>query len=333
MTIAHALSLDSAEPGLVGDYVRAALASNTRRAYRADLDHFRGWGGTLPATDRMIAEYLAAHAGKLAVATLERRLATLARAHREYASPNPAKAEIVRLVMQGIRRVHGSVQRRVTPLLWEDLEAIVADMDETTTDMRDRAVLLIGFAGAFRRSELVALNCTDLDWQAEGVLVTVRRSKTDPYGKERELAIPKGVGQKCPVRALRDWLDRAGIGDGPVFRPVTRCGRVLPQRLSPEAVVRIVKRRVHMLGRDPRTYSGHSLRAGFATSAAVAGVPTWRVRQQTGHSSTEMLGRYIREGGRFAQNAATAVLTLGDAACLDRQKKASCFARLTESSW
>jgi integrase len=206
--------------------------------------------------------------------------------------------------MQGIRRVHGSAERRVAPLLQEDPEAIVANMGESTADLRDRALLLIGFAGAFRRSELVAINCTDVNWRAEGVLITIRSSKTDPFGNGRELAIPMGAERICPVGVLRAWLDRSSINDGPVFQSVTRCGRALPQRLSSEAVAQIVKKRVFLLGQDRANYSGHSLRAGFATSAAVAGIPTWRIRQQTGHSSAEMLGRYIRSGNQFAENAA-----------------------------
>ena len=160
----------------------------------------------------------------------------------------------------------------------------------------------------FRRSELAAINCTDIESVRQGVVIHVRRSKTDQEGVGRKIGIPHGRTRWCPVTALNDWLERAGIEDGPVFRPVDRHGRVQGQRLSGEAVSLVIKERVAAVGLEPNEFSGHSLRAGLATSAAAAGVSSWKIRQQTGHASDAMLARYIRDGEMFVDNAAAQLL-------------------------
>ncbi len=296
-------------PGdLVRTYVHAATSDNTRRAYRSDLRHFIEWGGAIPASDVMVADYLARYAGTLSVATLARRVASISKAHAARGLYSPARSELVRSTLRGIRRTHGQPQRRARPLTKEDLFSVLATTGDGLKDARDRALLLVGFAGAFRRSELVAIDCADVEPVKQGVVVHVHRSKTDQEGAGRKVGIPHGRTRWCPVTALSDWLGRAGIEEGPVFRPVDRHGRVHDARLSGEAVSLVVKGRAAAVGLEPGDYSGHSLRAGLATSAAAAGVSSWKIRQQTGHASDAMLARYIRDGELFVDNAAGALL-------------------------
>jgi integrase len=169
-------------------------------------------------------------------------------------------------------------------------------------------LLLIGFAGGLRRSELAAINLIDFERVREGIILTIRRSKTDQEGVGRKIGIPFGRTIHCPVRALENWLSATRIDDGPVFRPVDRHGRVLAGRLSGEAVSLILRARMATAGFDSAGYSGHSLRAGFATSATRAGVSTLKIRQQTGHASDAMLSRYVRDGELFLENAAGILL-------------------------
>lgn len=292
----------------VRTYVDAGIAPATRRAYRADLAHFHAWGGMLPSSEEQLAAYLSDQATALKVATLGRRLAAISVAHEAQGLVNPVRSPLIRAVMRGIRRSHGVAPRQAKPLLREDLFAVLAAMGDRPKDVRDRALLLIGFAGAFRRSELVGLNLADVEPVRQGLVVTLPRSKTDQEGEGRRIGIPFGRTRWCPAKALDDWIAVAGLVDGSIFRRVDRHGRILPERMSGEAVCLVVRERASAAGYDPIGFSGHSLRAGFATSAAEAGVATWRIRRQTGHASDAMLVRYIRDGELFTDNAAGALL-------------------------
>jgi integrase len=292
----------------VEQLVEAGIADATRRAYRADLAHFRAWGGELPAKPEEVAAYIAAYADSLSVATLVRRIATISKAHEARGLPNPCRSEIVRATIKGVRRVRGVKQREAKPLLRDDLFRVLDALGDGLRDARDRALLLIAFAGGFRRSELSAINCVDLKAARQGLVVNIRRSKTDQEGAGRKVGIPYGRTRHCPVLALERWLKLSGIEGGPVFRPVDRHGRIALGRLSGGAVSQIVRERVAAAGIDPEGYSGHSLRAGFATSAVQAGVSTFKVRAQTGHASDATLSRYVRDGELFADNAAGALL-------------------------
>ena len=291
----------------VETYVSASLTTATQRAYLCDLAHFEAWGGSLPASPTQVATYLAAHATSLATATLSRRLASISKAHQARDLPNPTRAEVVKATLQGIRRLKGVAQRQAKPLLKEDLFIVLDAMGESIKDVRDRALLLIGFAGGFRRSELVGLNMGDIEAERRGVILHLRRSKTDQLGHGRKIAIPYGRTRHCPVSALEAWLAIVGT-EGPLFRPVDRHARIGTSRLSGDAVSMVVRERIVAAGLDPTGYSGHSLRAGLATSAAQAGVPTWKIRQQTGHASDAMLSRYVRDGELFVGNAVSALL-------------------------
>jgi integrase len=292
----------------VADYVRESLAQNTRTAYLSDLEHFESWGGQIPATPETIAAYLAAHAGIHTVATLNRRLAALAKVHRSRGFSNPTSVEVVKATLRGLKRIKGTAQRQATPLIKEDLFVVLEAMGSRLKDIRDRALLLLGFAGGFRRSELIGLNFDDVVLVRQGLEVTLRRSKTDQNGAGRKIGVPHGRGRWCPVAALEQWQVASGVTEGAIFRSIDRHHRVGPKRLSGEGVCLVVRERVRAVGIDPKDYSGHSLRAGLATSAAQAGVSSWKIRQQTGHASDAMLVRYIRDGELFIDNAAGALL-------------------------
>jgi integrase len=288
--------------------VENSISGNTRRAYQSDLAHFEAWGGDLPADPTVVASYLAAHAETLSVATLVRRMATISKAHEARGVTNPCRAEIVRATLRGLKRMRGVAQREAKPLLKEDLFRVLDAMGDGVKDARDRALLLIGFAGGFRRSELVGLDLADIEHVRQGVVITLRRSKTDQEGAGRKIGIPHGRTRHCPVVALDHWLSMSGIDQSSVFRPVDRHGRIAAEQLSGEAVSLIIKERVAAAGIDPSGFSGHSLRAGLATSATQAGVSTLKIRAQTGHASDAMLARYVRDGEIFVGNAAAALL-------------------------
>lgn len=286
----------------------SSLSENSQRAFRADLAHLHSSGLSIPCTPEMVVEYLAAVAYTHAVATIQRRLSTIAKAHKAITHDDPTKAEIVKATMRGIRRVRGVAQREAQALTRDDLFMVLERTGSRPIDIRDRALLLIGFAGAFRRSELVGLNFGDVEQVRQGVILHLRRSKTDQLGKGRKIAVPNGRTHWCPVQHLADWLNHAEIDDGPIFRSINRHGQLSTHRLSGDAVSTIIKRRVTAAGFDPAIFSGHSLRAGLATSAAMVGTAPWKIRQQTGHASDAMLTRYIRVSDLFAGNAAGAVL-------------------------
>jgi integrase len=295
-------------PDAVTSYVCDSLAPNTRRAHLSDLAEFERWGGSIPASVETVAAYLAARAHALAVASLVRHVASISKAHEARGLLNPTRSELVRATLRGIKRTRGCAQRQAKALLRDDLLLVLDAMGDGPKDVRDQALLLIGFAGALRRSELVALDVGDIEHVRQGMVVTLRRSKTDQDGQGRKIGIPFGRRHWCPVVAFDAWLAVSGVAAGAIFRPVDRRGHVLETRLSGEAVSMVVRKRVGDAGLEPMGYSGHSLRAGLATSAAQAGVPAWRIKAQTRHASDAMLAHYIRQGELFTDNAAGAVL-------------------------
>jgi site-specific recombinase XerD len=294
--------------------VEQAKADNTKRAYRSDWADFTAWCdghqlASLPAAPETVALYVTdqAERGRRA-ATLARRLATISQAHQAAHFEAPTRAAEVRAVMQGIRRTKDTAQRQKTAAVTIIIRAMVAGLPGSLLGLRDRALLLLGFAGAFRRSELVSLDVGDLAFTADGLVVTLRRSKTDQEGQGTTKSIPFGSHPStCPVRALRAWLDTAGLVDGPLFRPITRHGKIQPMRLSAYGVALVVKRAAEAAGLDPDQFAGHSLRAGLATAAAAAGVSERAIMAQTGHRSVVVARRYIREGSLFQENAAASV--------------------------
>ncbi len=294
-------------------YAQGAKAPNTWRAYRADWADFTAWCQAhgrvpLPASPETVALYLTARASTRKTATLTRRLSAISQAHQVAGHPSPTKDQSVRAVAAGIRRAKGTAPHGKAPAVTAEIRAMVAALPDTLMGRRDRALLLLGFAGAFRRSELVALDVEDVVERPEGLAVTVRFSKTDQDGAGRTLGIPYGSHyESCPIRALRAWREAAGIDAGPLFQAVDRHGNLLPGRLSDQGVARAVKRAARAAGLDPALYAGHSLRAGLATAAAAAGVSERAIMAQTGHKSLPMVRRYIRGGSLFRENAAAEV--------------------------
>lgn len=288
----------------VRDYIQCALSSNTLKAYRADLDHYRVWGGVIPATSDMITAYLTDHAATLCIATLQRRLVAISRAHTMQGHPDPVKADLVKLTMRGIRRIHGKPQAQVSPLLKEDMILLLSHTPNSLKGCRDRALLLLGFCAALRRSELAVVRVEDLEFTTQGIILTIPRSKTDQTGQGRRIGIPRGRGRICPVQSINDWITHSGAECGPLFRAITKGSVVSDDTLSDRAIADIIKHYAGKAGLNPERYSGHSLRAGLATSAAQNGVSSWKIRAQTGHRSDAMLARYIREGDLFTDNAA-----------------------------
>jgi integrase len=294
-------------------YLEQSKAANTRRAYAADWRTFTGWCdqhglSALPAAPETVALYLTAHAGLRKASTLQRRLVAIAHAHAAADVESPTRSAAVHAVWAGIRRQHGTAQGGKAPALIDELRQMVATLGGDRRGQRDRALLLVGFAGAFRRGELVALDVADVTFSELGLIVTVRRSKTDQEAQGRQVGIPTGQPvATCPLRALGDWLAESGIADGPLFRPVDRGGHVGDAWLSDRAVARIVQRTAQACGLDPKRYAGHSLRAGLATSAAAAGVEERDIMRQTGHRSVAIMRCYVRDGQLFRANAAAAV--------------------------
>lgn len=291
------------------DYARGSRAAATHRAYQTDWRHFDDWCSehglpALPAAPPTVGAYLAAHADALAPATLARRLSSIAVAHRLAGHHLDTRHPAVRDVLGGIRRARGTAQRRAAPATTDLIRRMVAVCDiSTTIGLRDRALILIGFAGAFRRSELVDLDRSDIACVSEGARITLRRSKGDQEGKGEVVGVARVPGSAtCPVAALEAWLSAAGIEAGPIFRAVNRHGCVAVTALNDRAVARIVQRLAAALGLDATAFSGHSLRAGFATSAAMYGIEERRIAKQTRHRST-VVRAYIRDGQVFLRNA------------------------------
>ncbi len=318
-------------------YLLAARAESTRRSYAFDWVHFTGWCTSqpeaplahLPAAPETVALYLAEHAGTLKVATLIRRCSAISAVHQAAGHLSPTASPLVRTTLAGIRRVHGVHQQAKDPLVAHQLrrllDALPQEPAKALLAARDRALLVLGFYGALRRSELVALDTGDVEVNDQGLVVTLRRSKTDQDAAGRRIAmLHTGSADSCPAEVYLAWLvavddalaaqhpmweddRRAVLEDGsprsPVFRPVNRHGSAAPARLTDKAVARIVQRTALLAGLGDLDLAGHSLRAGFATTAAAAGKSERSIMKQTGHKSLPMVRRYIREGSLFRDNA------------------------------
>lgn len=292
------------------EYEKKSLPDNTRRAYRNDWQDFRNWcikrrHRFLPATPSTVALYLTACARSLKTSSLSRRLTVIGKVHKSAELPNPVTDTRVRKIWRGILRDKGQGVSRKSPTLTADLHKMLAALPEGLAGIRDRALILFGFAGAMRRSELVGLNLGDLQLTDDGFVVSLRRSKTDQTGRGRRIGIPYGKHlNTCPVRAMCEWLSAAQVTRGPLFRKVNRHGHLEGPRLSDKSVALIVKRAMTAAGYRAADFAGHSLRAGLATSAAMAGADERSIQNQTGHSSLKVLRTYIRDGSLFLNNAA-----------------------------
>jgi integrase len=295
-------------------YARAARAENTQRGYRSDWADFRAWaateaGGpaTLPAAPETVTAYVLRLAGSGAkVATIGRRLSSIAYAHRMAGHPSPTDHPRVQVVWAGVRRHHAAAVDHAPPLmppvLWDVVEALPA----TPAGWRDAAILLVGFVGALRRSELAAAQVADLTDHTRGRVLQLPVSKTDQLRSGQLVVLPRsGRPGRCPVVALDRWLDHAAISDGPLFRGINRHGTVGARALTPAGINRVVQRAcAAVLGPD-HGYSAHSLRAGFATYAATRGSSDRAIAHQTRHKSLASVAVYIRHDSAWIDNAAT----------------------------
>jgi integrase len=297
-------------PAQVRAYIHASKSASTLRGYQSDWRDFCAWcqardARPLPAAPESVAAYIAECARHLRPGSIQRRLNAIAEAHKAAGLDSPTHAGIVRNVLKGIRRTLGTAPAQKAPALTDDIRAMVESADPGAIGARDRALILLGFAGAFRRSELVGLDLEDCAFARDGLTITLRRSKTDQEGAGRRIGIPYGSNpDTCPVRTVQAWVELAGIAAGPLFRSVSRHGQVQPGRLSGIDVARVVKKLALRAGLDPARYAGHSLRAGHATAAAMAGASERAIMNQTGHRSVGMVRRYIRDGSLFRENSA-----------------------------
>ncbi len=297
----------------VASLIQAAKAPNTLRAYRADWQHFSAWCGArelpaLPAAPETIAFYLADLAGQgRKPATLRRKLTALGRAHeaKGFSSPASMRQAIVSETLKGIQRTAGVAQTQKEAVLTRDLKKVLAELPGDLSGWRDQTLLLVGFAGGLRRSELCALDVEDVAQSADGLVLTLDRSKTDQEGAGTTIGIPYGsTTATCPVRTYQSWLEKSGIRTGPVFRGIDRFGRLQDKRLHPASVARILKRAVERAGFDETRFAGHSLRAGFVTQAYLNDASEFDIMRQTRHKSLTTMRRYIRDHTLFRKNAA-----------------------------
>ncbi len=322
VALAGALPLSAEE----ARYVAAARSANTLRGYRSDWAEWERWATQearlpLPADPAAISAYLtflASHGAK--VGTMARRLSALRFAHRLRDLPDPTDHARVVAVWEGIRRTHGAPPEQAAPLMPPELLDVLDACPTTRTwrtlnrpsepdlaGARDRALLLVGFVAALRRSELAALHTDCVAEHPNGLVIAIRRSKTNQTGEAEELAVLPRSGNpaRCPVQALQDWLDLASITTGPLLQGVTKANRPTGQPLHPESINRLVQAAVDRAGLDPTPYSAHSLRAGFVTWAHLRGASDRAIAHQTRHRSLATLGQYIRIHEAWTDNAAT----------------------------
>lgn len=282
------------------DYLLAARTKSTRAEYAKDLRYFIDAGGCIPASVDQIVNYVTTVAPKLAVATIERRLVSLHVAHIDQGFPSPVHDPRVKQLMQGVRRSLGVAQRQVKSIEKEILLDMwsAANQAHPVWAARTVALFAIGWAGAFRRSELVSLTWEAITWLDSGIEIFLRASKVDPSAAGFTKYIPYAHGDRCPIKALKHWQDVCGCTTGFIFKAVGQSGRISEKPLTSHGVAQIVKRIIKQTGRDPEVYSAHSLRAGFVTAGTLASIPDYQLMQVTGHKSNATLQKYVRVGKR-----------------------------------
>jgi len=289
-------------------------ANNTLRAYKSDFSDFslfcvKNGFKSLPSDPKIVSLYLTYLSSKDAkMSTLKRRLVSIGVIHKLKGYYLDTKHPSIIENIMGIKRRKGNIQIAKKPLLINHLKELINVIDkqkrEEIKKFRDRSIILIGFSGGFRRNEIVSLDYEDLDFVTEGLKINLRRSKTDQFGEGFKKALPYfDNNQYCPVVSLRKWLEVSKIASGPVFRRFTKGSKLSNSRLTDQTVALLIKEYLQLAGIDSKNYSGHSLRSGFATSAAESGVEERNIMAMTGHKSTEMVRRYIKEVNLFKNNA------------------------------
>lgn len=294
-------------------YRQDATAKSTLKAYTSDYAHFKRWceeSGfeAKQPTPEIVAAYLAGCGEGYTLSTLRRRVAAIRYFCDTRHTKLDTRARIVRETLRGIARNHGEPSRRAAALTLDEVRRLCDVCDDTLAGQRDRALFLVGFAGALRRSELVGLDTDDVEWTPAGMILLLRRSKTDKEGRGAEISISAGAHEPtCPVRALKQWIKAAGIRSGPVFRKIHSSGCVLNRHMTPDAVRQILLRRAAtagLKGKRRQPISPHGLRAGFITTAYRNGVRDEEIMEHTRHRSYETMRRYIRREKLSAKSAA-----------------------------
>ena len=288
-------------------YIQAATSDHTRQAYQSDIrDFLKKQGGVLPASPESIAAYLRQSASHLNPRTLKRRLTALRQWHTLKGEDDPTASSVVKKTLRGIARLHGRPKQQAAALRLQDLDQIVSYLKTQSglAAIRNRALLLIGFFGAFRRSELVALHWEDVRFVSDGLIIHVPRSKTDQTGEGAQCVIPFGNAGRCPIRALIDWREASGQWEGAIFRRLLKGGQVSDRALNPLSWNQILKRLVKETGLSHADQiSSHSLRRGFATEAARLGASLAAIQRHGRWRSTDMVLEYIEAGRQFADSA------------------------------
>ncbi len=289
-------------------------ANNTVRAYRSDFNDFelfcaKNGFRSLPTEPKIVSLYLTNLSTKDAkMSTLKRRIVSIGVIHKLKGHYLDTKHPSIIENIMGIKRRKGSVQKSKKPILISSLKEIINVIDkqkkEQIKKLRDRSIILIGFSGGFRRNEIVSLDYDDLDFLPEGLKINLKKSKTDQFGEGFTKALPYfDNSQYCPVATLKKWLEISKISSGPVFRRFIKGSKLSDSRLTDQTVALLIKEYLNLAGIDSKNYSGHSLRSGFATSAAESGVEERSIMAMTGHKTTEMVRRYIKEANLFKNNA------------------------------
>ncbi len=294
--------------------LQSSKANNTIRAYKSDFNDFRLFCAqngfkSLPSEPKIVSLYLTHLSSKeIKMSTLKRRLVSIGVIHKIKGLYLDTKHPSIIENIMGIKRRKGSVQRGKKPLLINSLKQLINAIDKENNEeikkFRDRSIILIGFSGGFRRNEIVSLDYEDLDFVTEGVKINLRSSKTDQFGEGTVKGLPYfNNSQYCPVLSLKKWIEVSNIKSGPLFRRFSKGTKLTENRLTDQTVALLIKKYLKLSGIESKNYSGHSLRSGFATSAADSGVEERNIMAMTGHKSTEMVRRYIKEANLFKNNA------------------------------
>jgi len=294
--------------------LKSSKANNTLRAYNSDFNDFelfcvKNGFKSLPSDPKIVSLYLTHLSTKdLKMSTLKRRLVSIGVVHKLKGHYLDTKHPSIIENIMGIKRRKGSVQKAKKPILINNLKAIINVIDKQNKEeikkLRDRTIILIGFSGGFRRNEIVSLDYDDLDFVPEGLKINIRRSKTDQFGEGSIKALPYFENSEyCPVLSIKKWIEISKISNGPIFRRFLKGSKLSINRLTDQTIALLIKEYLTLAGIDSKNYSGHSLRSGFATSAAESGAEERSIMAMTGHKSTEMVRRYIKEANLFKNNA------------------------------
>ena len=294
--------------------LKSSKAKNTIRAYKSDFNDFglfcaQNGFKSLPSEAKIISLYLTQLSTKeVKISTIKRRLVSIGVIHRLKGHYLDTKHPLIVENLMGIKRRKGSIQNGKKPLLINNLKRLINVIDQQNKEQikifRDRTIILIGFSGGFRRNEIVSLDYDDLDFVEEGLKINIKRSKTDQFGEGSIKGLPYfDNSQYCPVVSLKNWIDIAKINSGSLFRRFSKGSRLTEKRLTDQTVALLIKEYLKLAGIDNKNYSGHSLRSGFATSAAESGAEERSIMAMTGHKSSEMVRRYIKEANLFKNNA------------------------------